>query len=91
MKPSAFPERMASAKAAIRCRVASTSGITSRLAVGNGLRDRRRATCSTERPSLALISSPPNMRSVHSSSCASRASAASNGRLVESMRCFEKS
>ncbi len=91
VKPRALPERIVSAKAAIRWRVARTSGMTSRSPAGKGPADRRKATWSTARSSLALILSPANMRSVHSASRASRASAVSSGSVVESIRCFEKS
>jgi hypothetical protein len=92
VKPSAWPERMPVGKS--RHPLARRQNLGHDIEISPGEMDccdRRKATCSTERSSLALIFSPLNMRVVHSSSLASRASSTSSASVVESIRCFEKS
>ena len=72
--PVHSPERIASAKTAIRSSTAWTSGTTSvpstTIEASFGARS---AVCSTERPSVTLIRSPANIASIRSRSSASSA------------------
>ena len=75
----------------MRRRVSITSGMTSNCLPGNGPTDLRNAVCNTERPSLMLILSPENIRSLHSGTSASLASDTSKASVSAVIRCLEKS
>ena len=88
--PFHSPERMRSAKAAIRSRTAFTSSTTSTPSTrSDSPRGMRNATCRTERFSETLMRSPRNIASVRSrrpdssASCRRRLSVSSVTRFFE--------
>ena len=88
--PFHSPERTRSAKADIRSSTACTSGTTSRPSTRMlWPRGARSATCSTGRPSVTLIRSPPNMASMRSLRPVARANSSSSPRVSSVMRFLE--
>ena len=90
LAPRHSPLRTLSEKRPIRSRTSRTPGITSSPPMRMGRPERlRSATCRTARFSVALIVSPANMRSRHSSTFAARARSNRSRKVSSSTRFFE--
>ena len=88
--PFHSPERTRSAKDDMRSSTPCTSGTTSSPSTTIFWpRGARSATCSTGRPSVTLIRSPPNMASMRSRSPVVRASSSNRPRVSSVIRFFE--
>ncbi len=88
--PRQVPECSDSVKRRILVSTAFTSGITSLPSTNTGVFERlRSAVCSTARPSVTLILSPLNMRSMNALSSACSARSTSRRRVSAVTRCLE--
>ena len=88
--PRHLPERTRSVSARILSSTASTPGITSWSSTFTGSLSRlRRAVCSTARPSVWLIFSPLNMRSIQPGRSACSASSTSSAMVCSVTRFLE--